>query len=166
MAKAPDPDEGQVREHDPREQRGQGVLAGIAGEAGRHGPHDPRREDDAEGRGHGEDRHGGAQHGAHHARGLGGRPPARVFGDHGDQRRGQRALAEKPPEHVGDAVGHEEGVGGHPGSEGQRDDHVPDEPENPAQQGRASHGGERAEDLALDAVAAAHLAIPGVDAAR
>ena len=90
----------------------------------------------------------------------------RVLGHHGNQGGGQRPLAQQPPEHVGDAVGHEEGVGDRPGPEGEGHDHVPGEAQDPAEQSRAPHGGERAQDLALDAVTVTHLAIPRIDAAR
>ena len=154
--------QGQVRKHDAREQRGQRSLFGIAREARRHHTHDPRGEDEAERRSPPRAPTPSPRAGPQHARGVrAGALRSAYSATTGTMAADSAPSPEQPPEHVGDAVGHEEGVRRHPGPEGEGDDHVPGETEDPAEECRAPHGGERAQDLALDAVAVAHLAIPG-----
>ncbi len=144
-----EPDQDQIREHQPCQHHRERELPRLAGEAGRHQADDPRCEQTAE-RGHGaqhQDR--GPEERSEQALEIGTRTRDQVVAQHRHHRGREGPLAQEAAEDVGDPEGDEERVGHRPGAERAGHDHVAHEAEHPTGERRDADAPERADDLGL-----------------
>ncbi len=134
-------DEEQVGEGDPHQIGGQGHLLRLASPARAEDRYQHRCPHHAQ-EGHtGKNRQQKPAHRRQQLAQLRGRALIPVLGEHRNEGGREGALAEQPAEEVGQPEGDEEGVGGHAGAKHPGQDHVPDEAQDPGDQGHAPDGG-------------------------
>jgi len=135
-----------IGEGDPGQQHREVILHPGTAEPEGLDPHNPGGEQNAQD-GH---RHQHQGEKGHHRsgklKGILPALPAEVLGEHGNEGDGEGAFRKKPSQEVGDSKRHEEGICRHPGAKIPGHHHVPDEAQDPAQEGvKPYHAGSPAD---------------------